>query len=239
MNIAICDDNENDAFYAIDIIRETTKELHIPADVDYYSTASEVEFKLLKKKEPLDILILDIDMPEITGLQLASKLRSKGVDIIIIFLSAHEDFVFRAIEFQPFRYIRKIRLEKEMPIAIRSAIRVINANKDEQVILNTDNGEKKVMLSEIMYYEIDKRKIIVHLKNGVILTLNKTIAEMQKHINSEKFIMIHRGCVVNVDHVDNINDFTITLDNKEVLIVSRTRYKDVKQKILMIWGTII
>ena len=49
-------------------------------------------------KEDFDILFLDIDMPDISGLEVAKKLREKGSDIILIFISAHEQYVFDSIE---------------------------------------------------------------------------------------------------------------------------------------------
>lgn len=236
MNIIICDDCESDALAAKEVIKQTVHELHIKAEFDIYSNAAEVERKLLVKKEPSDVLILDIDMPEISGLELAERLRATDSKLIIIFLSAHEEFVFKAIEFQPFRYIRKMCLETEMPLAIRSAVRVIEANRDKQIVLNTDDGEMKVMISEIMYYETEKRKIAVHLKNGNNLLANKKIAEMQDLINKDSFIMIHRSCVVNADYVKNILNGIIVLDNDEKLIVSRPRCKTVKQQLLQVWG---
>ena len=236
MNIVICDDFESDALAAKEVIKRTAQELHIKTEFDIYSNATEVERKLLMKKEPADILILDIDMPEISGLELAERLRADNEDIIIIFLSAHEEFVFKAIEFQPFRYIRKIRLDAEMPLAIRSAVRVIEKNSDKQIALNTDDGEMKVMISEIMYYETEKRKIAVHLKNGNNFLVNKKIADMQKLINKESFIMIHRSCVVNANYVKNILNGIFVLDNDEKLIVSRPRCKAVKQQLLKVWG---
>ena len=236
MNIVICDDFESDALAAKEVIKRTAQELHIKTEFDIYSNATEVERKLLMKKEPADILILDIDMPEISGLELAERLRADNEDIIIIFLSAHEEFVFKAIEFQPFRYIRKIRLDAEIPLAIRSAVRVIEKNSDKQIVLNTDDGEMKVMISEIMYYETEKRKIAVHLKNGNNFLVNKKIADMQKLINKESFIMIHRSCVVNANYVKNILNGIFVLDNDEKLIVSRPRCKAVKQQLLKVWG---
>jgi len=236
MNIVICDDRESDALAAKSVIKRTVEELHIKTEFDYYSKAAEVERKLLVKKGPADILILDIDMPEISGLELAERLRAEDSKLIIIFLSAHEEFVFKAIEFQPFRYIRKMRIKTEMPLVIRSAVRVIEANRDKQIVLNTDDGEMKVMISEIMYYETEKRKIAVHLKNGNNILANKKIAEMQDLINKDSFIMIHRSCVVNADYVKNILNGIIVLDNDEKLIISRPRYKSVKQQILKVWG---
>lgn len=153
MNIVICDDHESDALAAKEVIKRTAQELHIKTEFDIYSNTAEVERKLLVKKEPVDILILDIDMPEISGLELAEIPRAENLNLIIIFLSAHEEFVFKAIEFQPFRYIRKIRLETEMPIAIQAAVNVLEISSDNQTILYTEEGEKAVMISEIMYFE--------------------------------------------------------------------------------------
>lgn len=239
MNIAICDDKECDAVAAREAIRNTLNKLNKEAEIEYYLNAKEIQDKLLKKNELIDLLILDIDMPDISGFDLAEKLRVNNLKLLIIFLSNHEEFVFKAFEFQPFRYIRKIKLETEMPIAIQSAINVIAANNDLQIALDTDEGSVRIMMSEILYYETEKRKVAVILNNGKRLIANKNITEMHKHIQNEKFIMIHRSCVINVDHVRNIHNYAVILDNNETLIISRPRYKDVKQKILKMWGRTI
>lgn len=239
MNIAICDDKECDAVAAREAIRNTLNKLNKEAEIEYYLNAKEIQDKLLKKNELIDLLILDIDMPDISGFDLAEKLRANNLKLLIIFLSNHEEFVFKAFEFQPFRYIRKIKLETEMPIAIQSAINVIAANNDLQIALDTDEGSIRIMMSEILYYETEKRKVAVILNNGRRLIANKNITEMHKHIQNEKFIMIHRSCVINVDHVRNIHNYAVILDNNETLIISRPRYKDVKQKILKMWGRTI
>ncbi len=239
MNIVICDDRESDAIAAKEVVKRTAQELHIKTEFDIYSNAAEVERKLLLKKESADILILDIDMPEISGLELAERLRVENLNLIIIFLSAHEEFVFKAIEFQPFRYIRKIRLETEMPIAIRASVNVLELNSDKQIIFNTENGETSVMISEIIYIEAEKHKTFVYLKDGRNILSNKSIAEMQELINKESFIMIHRSCVVNTDYVKNMQNCLLILKNGEQLLVSRRKFSEVKQKILNIWGELL
>lgn len=241
MNIAICDDSEADALAAKEVIRNTLTELHVQADIEHFLSAEEIESKLLKRNEHLDVLILDIDMPEVSGLQLAEKLRAGNLNLIIIFLSNHEEFVFKAIEFQPFRYIRKIKLKTEMPLAIRAAVRIIEIQKDKQIILETDDGEMKVMMSEIMYFETDKkkRKLSVHLTNNKTLLVNKTLSELQNILDHERYIMIHRSCVVNADYIKNIDNNVLVLDNDEQLLISRPRNKEVKQKLLKLWGDTI
>lgn len=236
MNIVICDDSESDACTAKDLIKQTVYELHIKTEFDCYSNAVDVERRLMVNNEPADILILDIDMPKVSGLELAERLRTENKDLIIIFLSNHEEFVFKAIEFQPFRYIRKTHLKTEMPLAIRSAVKVIEANRDKQIILNSDDGEMKVIISEIMYFEADKRKTIIHLNNNVNLVVNKNITEVFESMKSNKFIMIHRSCAVNADYVKSVKNDIAVLKNSESLIISRHKSKDVRQNIIKLWG---
>lgn len=236
MNIAICDDNELDALAARKVIRNTLNNLNKEAEIEYYLNAEDIQDKLLKRKEPLDLLILDIDMPGVSGLDLAEKLRANNLKLLIIFLSNHEEFVFKAIEFQPFRYIRKIKLETEMPIAIQSAVNIIRINSDKQIILSTDDGEMKIMISDIMYFETDGRKLSINLSNDKKLLINKTIIELQELIAKENFVLIHRSCVVNADFVKNMHDTILTLKNGQQLAASRRKYKDIKRQILNLWG---
>ena len=236
MNIAICDDSELDAITARNVIKQTAAEMRVKTDISYYLSAEEIENKLLRLKEPLDILILDIDMPKVSGLQLAEKLRSNNLNLIIIFLSNHEEFVFKAIEFQPFRYIRKIKMTLEMPLAIKAAVKLIDLQVDSQVVVNTEDGEIKIMISEILYIEADRRKTMIHLINEKNVLANISISELYLQINSSKFVMIHRSCGVNADYVQSVNNDVAVMKNGEKLVISRRRAKDVKQRMAEEWG---
>ncbi len=236
MDIAICDDCKSDALLARDIVKQSLKDIHVSADIVCYDCAEDIESKIFKHKESLDILILDIDMPKVSGLELAEKLRVNNMNLIIMFLTNHDKFVFKAIEFQPFRYIRKICIESEMPLAIQSAVKIIQMQQDKYTLLHTKDGEIQVALSEIMYFEADKRKTSVYLSNGRVLSVYKSITELIEAISSYKFIMIHRCCVVNIDFIKKLKNDIIVLKNSEMLLVSRRKIKEVKQQIMKLWG---
>lgn len=239
MNIVICDDMESDANIAKKIIKETAREIPIHVEFDYYSKAADVERRFLKKHELADILVLDIDMPEISGLELAERLRREMKDLLIIFLSSHEEFVFKAIEFQPFRYIRKICISTEMPLAIQSAYKILKLKQAQQISLKTADGERKELLSDIMYIESENRKVSIHLVNGINYTANHKMTDIKNMIVSENFLMIHRSCIVNSDYVKNISNGILILDNDEKLVISRLKYKEVKQNLLKLWGDLL
>ncbi|MDE6671035.1 MAG: LytTR family DNA-binding domain-containing protein [Ruminococcus sp.] len=236
MDIAICDDSQSDALLARDIIKKSLKEVNISADIVYYDSAEDIKSRFFEHKETVDILILDIDMPEISGLELAEELRNNNLNLIIIFLTNHDEFVFRAIEFQPFRYIRKIKMNTEMPLAIQSAVKVIQMQQDKYISLHTDDGEIQVRLSEIICFEADKRKTDVHLSNGKIISVYRNITEFSEMLASEKFIMIHRCCGVNIDFIKVLKKDVVVLKNSEMLSVSRRKIKEVRQQIMKLWG---
>ena len=98
VNIAVCDDKQE----SLDIIQKelvkAANNLNITIETYLYMDGNEVVDLICNNKEEFDILFLDIDMPNISGLVVAKKIRDAGSDIILIFISAHEQYVFESIK---------------------------------------------------------------------------------------------------------------------------------------------
>ncbi len=236
MKITICDDCESDALTVRSILDDAAQNLNIDIEVDLFLNPCELIDKISEKNYVPDILALDIDMPDISGMELARQLRSDKINTIIIFISSHDEFVFDTFKLNAFRYIRKMKLKTDLADAFEDAVRVLELNKDYPVFFNTDNGEMKIMTSQIMYYEADARKTALYLNDGKKIILKKKISDMQKILTQKQFIMIHRSCIINSDYVKNIENCIVELDNCQKLIVSRTRFHDVRKQILKLWS---
>ncbi len=235
INIAVCDDEKDSLENIQKELFQLANTLNITIETYLYTDGNKVVNLIYNNKEDFDILFLDIDMPNISGLEVAKKLREKGSDIILIFISAHEQYVFESIEYSPFRYIRKNKISEELPLAMKAAFTRLENEKDRNIIIKTDDGEVRLYHSEIMYYEIEDRRLNIHLSDGTNLLTWKTIKELLKEMNDEKFIKLHSGCVVNVKYISEFSSYDVTLDNGERLIVSRRRIKDVKEELLKYW----
>ena len=236
MKIAICDDCKNDALTVRSIINDVTQKLEISVAIDLFLNPCKLICKMYEDRYVPDILILDIDMPDISGMELAGRIRENKLKTIIIFISAHDEFVFDTFKLNAFRYIRKMKLKTDMGDAFEDAVKVVELNKDYPVFFDTDNGKMKIMTSQIMYYEADLRKTALYLNDGRKIILKKKISEMQEILNQKNFIVIHRSCIINSDYVKNIGNCIIELDNGQKLIVSRTRFHDVRKQILKLWS---
>ena len=236
INIAVCDDEQNFLDTIQKELFQLANALNITIETYLYTDGNKVVDLIYNNKEDFDILFLDIDMPDISGLEVAKKIRKSESDIILIFISSHEQYVFDSIEYNPFRYIRKNMIEKELPIALRAAYLRIKETVDEYIVAKTEDSEVKIKYSDIMYFETLARKVEIHLSNGKVFAVRKTIKELYEELKDSNFIRIHSGAIVNAKYIDEFSNYDITLDNGEVLIVSRRQLKEVKTTLTKYWG---
>ena len=238
VNIAVCDDKQE----SLDAIQEelvkAANNMDITIETYLYTDGNKVIDLVCNNKEHFDILFLDIDMPDISGLEVAKKIRKAESDIILIFISAHEQYVFESIDYNPFKYIRKNKMKDEIALALKRAYKRILKEKPKTYIARTEEGEVRLKHGNIMYFEMESRKISVFTNDNQKRKLvgRKTIKELYSELNDEDFIKIHSGCIVNAKYIDEYSGHDITLDNGTKLIVSRSGIKTVKEAISRYWS---
>ena len=171
----------------------------------------------------------------LTVLKLPNLIREFNSDLLLIFVSSHEQYVFESIEYAPFRFIRKRCIKKELPIALESAYKIVDSRHNQSIVIKTEDGEKYISRSDIVYAETEDRKVKLHMCNGKEYITRRFLKDFIADLSDDSFIRIHSGCIVNAKYINNISNYDITLDNGKRLIVSRARIKDVKTQLLNYW----
>lgn len=174
MNIAICDDDRKICGFLEEKIRAVYQNAFIKSfsDADTLWNAAKQE----PKRAP-DILLLDIQMQQMNGIELARRLRSIGWKTILIFITAYADYVFDAFDVGAFHYLVKPVSDKKLTEVIQKAVAQLrqenqkrqekqvpdNVNTDEQRILVKSGGvHTSVKISDIIYAEVFNRKVVLH-----------------------------------------------------------------------------
>ena len=152
INIALCDDEQEFLDRMQNELHQLADKLDFTIETYLYTDGNKVVDLIDRDQENFHILFLDIDMQGISGLEVARKIREKGSDIILIFVSAHEQYVFDSIEYNPFRYIRKRRIEKELPLALRAACARIEELKAEGKIAVRSQRRRSMCTSYAGYF---------------------------------------------------------------------------------------
>lgn len=236
MNIAICDDNFEFLNQIEDIVTQVYNGMKVDITLSSFQSGENLLAEIKKEDTEIDLLLLDIDMPDVSGLEVAKNVRETGSNTILIFISSYENFVFETFEYNPFRFVRKSRMKEELQIVLRAAESLHQKNRKRYVVLKCDEGELKIEESEIIHFEVVKRRLHIHLADGRTLHTWKTVKELLKEVSSDSFSKIHSGCVVNLKYVSGYNGSEITLDNGMRLIASRDGMKSFKEELSRYWS---
>ena len=121
-------------------------------------------------RESFDIIFLDIDMPKVTGFDVAKMLRDEFSDCFIIFVTGHSELVYESMDFQPFHFIRKncsVSLEESVDKIVKKLMKHMKQN--ERIILEDDvSGRCGVYIRDIVFIESDRHYVKYHIKERVM-----------------------------------------------------------------------
>ncbi len=220
MKIAICDDDKIFLNKIENILNDCAKENDDVTIIKFNSGVELLKYDL----ESIDILFIDIEMPEISGFDVLEEIGE--LNVIVIFVSNYSEKVYTAIKYSPFRFIRKKYIEDEVPEAIKAAKkRLISKN---QYIYITNKGQSiKIAIEDIMYIESSLNNLIFITTDGTFKTRG-FLNTYKNNILFNTFKMSHRSYLVNTLKIRRIEKNTIIMENGDILPLSRTRKEEVK-----------
>ena len=233
ITIAVCDDNSKFAERIVcDLRALCAKDLPEDTEVDVFDPFGSC-FELLSfmEKQPVSILFLDIDMPEVNGFQAAEKICKQYPDTKIIFVSSYDDFVYTSFDYNPFRYLRKSRIGIELPDTFRKVIEKCT-DETESVVFNTVDGEKAIMFSEIRYVVSEGNYYFVRTKSGVSYKCRGTLNDAEKVLSRSDFFRIHQSYIVNMNEIASVRKNEVEMKKNEVLTVSRRKIQEFRSAYL-------
>jgi DNA-binding LytR/AlgR family response regulator len=228
--IGICDDEKYFRDGSKNIVESSLKEIEQDYEIRLFETGKE----LIESLEKLDILLLDIEMPKISGFGLAEIFIEKRKDTRIIFVSNYEEMVFESIKYQPYRFIRKEEVQYELPEAIRSCVKLV-IDEGEAVSFHNKDGEFLLRSKDIIYLEVYDHDLHVIHKNGEEICRG-SLVEAEKKILDKNIIRIHKSYLVNMEYAYCILKGKLQLENGKELPISRKYDKDVKNRFKFLAG---
>lgn len=227
IHIGLCDDEE---VFLNTMKDHMIKQLH-SIDVNYELHVFDDGNKLLKSNEEIvfDLVFLDIEMPLLSGMEVAKKLRETNPYMHIIFVTNRDDLVFSSFQYRPLRYIRKQRVMEELPEAINHITQLIK-NENQYYTVSINNSSKQIKVADIIYIESIKHDIYIHTQTEDI-RIKSNLAKMEKDLSIHGFIRVHSGYIVNYRFIYSVNKGDIVLSNQASIPLSRHRAESVKQKL--------
>lgn len=231
LNIALCDDNSQFLNLLEGNIRYACARL-VPEELECivgpsFGNAEDVLSYI--NVHPIDVLFLDINMPNMSGFDLARILCQEYKDTIIVFMSAYDNYVYDCFEFSPFAYLRKNCMAEEIPrVLLRIVEKVLEPTK--QLTLATKEGNISFYVKDILYFESKHNYFVVNCTHGKSYECRGTLSQVEEVVSPFHFFRIHAAFVVNMEYVDRIVDNSFVLIKGQHLPVAQRRIVDFRRE---------
>ncbi len=224
--MAICEDEKAVLDYETSLVRQwSVEKKHDNAvELDSFVSAEQFLFEM-EDKAPYDVLIFDIQMKDMNGMELAKKLRASGCDSVIIFVTGVPDYAIEGYEVGAVRYILKPVRPEVLFSLLDAAFEERQKKTEEYFVLGQGADLERIPFDKILY--IEARGHYVYLKGmDFEREWKSSFSDASVAFEGKNFFCLRRGLLVNLCHVSRITRTDCVLDNEESLPVARGVYKD-------------
>lgn len=235
IKVAICDDEEKAVALHEQIVRKCLQSEGVGYEITTYTQSRNLLYDITDDGFFYDLILLDIEMPGISGMEIPQQLKGFLPNVRIIFVTSHTEYAIDAFELSIFRYVPKNNLEVKLAAAVTDAAKLIELEAGQEYTIQTASRMEKIPYKDIFYIQRDGKNASIISSVG-IAKVRKSLQQVFEELNTPEFIFIDRGYIVNIIQIMKISDSTAILKNGEQLPISRSHLQEVKQKINQFWG---
>lgn len=225
IRIAICEDENDQQELLEGYINQAFKSLSLQYKLDIFSSGEEL---LENYSKDFDIVLLDIQLGEINGMDTARKIRLLDNKVEIIFITSLIEYALEGYEVRAYRYLLKPIKYENLKDNIINCIKEVEI-KNKYIIVKGHGNQIKLDINEITYIEVQKENITIHTLIKTYKTKG-TMSNFEKDIDCSRFFRCHKSFLVNLAHVKSIKQYVAILETSEEVPVSRYRFKETKEK---------
>lgn len=224
MNVGIVDDKETDLDIYSGLLQ---KRLDKEDEVYCFMHPDDVK----ATAENMDVVFMDVQMPEQDGISLAKELLESEPRLILVFLSDYDSYVWDSFSVDAIYYMRKRYFETELPKVLEQIDRKLKKRQEEYVTIQERRKVHHLNVRDIIYIEAQKKKIRIVMREEE-LEIKYQIGRLEKILIDYHFIKVHRSYIVNPLYIRSLKEREIHLENNQIIPVSKYRSEDVKKDYL-------
>ena len=231
LKLAICDDEHSSLLEYRSMLELIFKKHDINVQIELFYNCKELMFAMEDEKDEIDLVFLDINMPEMNGIEMAHWIRENQFRCDIIFLTASQIHMFDAFDVGALHYIVKgiTKAEKIEEICLKAAD-IISKRKNEFVTVTCAGESRVVSVPNILYFEVQNYIIVIHYENESF-EFYSTLGKIENALAGRGFVRAHRSYLVNVGHIKSLSRQEMLLTNGESIPVGRKYVEEIRQYI--------
>ncbi|MDE7360362.1 MAG: LytTR family DNA-binding domain-containing protein [Oscillospiraceae bacterium] len=227
IEIALCDDNAED-IETIGALAERFAAEHSEFPIRLSAFASAAE--LLEHIGSFDLYILDVLMPEMSGIKLAEVLRSRGEHAEIVFLTVSRDYAVDAFSVRASGYLLKPVRKEQFDETVLWEVQKLAREKTDVLAVKTKDGLRRIPLHKIVMIESFNHTREITLTDNSVLETSATLTELFEQLGGhENFYMPHRAYIANLDHSVGIVRYDLLMLGDRRIPIPKNQFAAVQE----------
>lgn len=229
LHVAICDD---DKVLLGNLDREVelwAQEEQALCSVELFATAEAFLFAWEEKRD-IEILLLDIEMPGMDGMELARRLRRRGERLGIIFVTGNPDFALEGYDLEAVSYLVKPIKRDRLRAALNRAVRQTGSRK--ALLVSIAAGEvEKVYVSDIRLLESRGHETVLLMRDGREIACKEPLRQLEQELgeSEEAFFKPHRSYVINLGYVDRMTKKDVRMEGGTLIPIARGKWEELNR----------
>jgi DNA-binding LytR/AlgR family response regulator len=234
IRIAIVEDEIHYQEQLIGFLQKFEEEWQEVIEITTYSDGDEF---IGKYHAQFDIILMDVQMPLMDGMSAAEEIRKIDSEVVIIFITNMAQYAIRGYAVDALDYVLKPISYFSFSQRLNRAVDRMKKREARYITLKLKSGVTRLKVSDIYFIESQGHKLIFSTKAGEHIS-SGTMKELEDELSGLHFFRGHKGYLINLEHVDGMND-TCAVVHGEELPVSRTKRKAFMEALSNYWGEVI
>lgn len=235
MNVAIVEDCVEHSNLIEAYIEEWSAKAGKKVTVTVYESGDKFWFHN-EDTSHIDVVFLDIQMPGISGVELARKIREKNQEIAIVFTTGIDDYIAEGYELEAIHYLMKPVSAEKVGLCLDKVAKKTK-QREQYITYNSDENVCKAAYSQIWWISAMGHHVILGVEgsDGSVkrVTARNSIGDIEKQLlTCDMFRKTHRSYIVNLMHVKIITKTDVIMDNQDKIPLSRRLYQQVNESFI-------
>lgn len=227
IRVALCDDEETVREYLGRLLEEWKERQNDQFQIEYFESAESFLFQYEEDKR-WQLLILDIEMGKMNGVELAKKVREHNKEVQILFVTGYMDYISDGYEVEALHYLLK-PVTKEKLFSVLDRARERMKKSEKALFLQGSDETVRIPYYEIRYVEVQHNYVTIHAAEDY--TVKKTLSELEEELG-DGFFRTGRSFLVNLKCVKRITKKEVSLKDGMVIPLSRGMYEKINREII-------
>lgn len=229
IKVAVIEDSPVVQQQIIRIINGLNKQNTYQINNHLFSSAEEL--LSFNKYSQFDILLVDINLPGISGLELVRQLQVAKNDAMIVFLTSYDYYMKDAFGINVYKYLLKSEMETKLSSVLQQLINNYIMKRKQYLLLKIQNENQEIVFYEddIICVLFEARRPFVITKDNKYGVIGKSLSDFENDLQLDCFIKINKGTIININYIEALNVAFVKLQHMDAYLpISRGRYPIVK-----------